>query len=108
MRTYTPSDAPGRLEHRLASRSVLSAVVQSLPGMLAGAMPVLAVWLRLSAVGVLAFCLTSFRMSYGFYSYQCWESSRNQDWSFIQWGEYIPGAKGAGGATSSLTSTHLF
>ena len=98
MQTFTPSDAPGRLEHRLSPRPVLGALIHGVPGVMVGAMPILAVWLRLPPLGIITFCLTALALSYGFYRYQRWEASRIQDWSFIQWGEFVAGGFiGAGG-----------
>ena len=90
--TYTPSDAPGRLEHKLTWRSIQSAVLHGVPGVLVGAMPVLGVWLRLPPVHLLAFCATALALSYGFWRYQRWEGRVVQDWSFLQWGEFVTGA----------------
>ena len=84
MQTFTPSDAPGRLEHNLSWRSIKGAVLHGVPGVLVGAMPIMAVWLRLPLLGILTFCATVLALSYGFYRYQRWEASRIQDWSFLQ------------------------
>ena len=46
----------------------------------------------LPPLGITTFCLTALGLSYGFYRDQRWEASRIQDWSFIQWGEFIAGA----------------
>ena len=92
METFTPSDAPGRMEHNLSWRSVKSAIIHVVPGMMVGAMPILAVWLRMPPMYLLTFCVTALALSWGFYRYQRWEASRIQDWSFIQWGEFVAGA----------------
>ena len=37
--------------------------------------------------------LTALALSYGFYRYQRWEAARViEDWSFLQWGEFVTGA----------------
>ena len=83
MQTFTPSDAHGRLEHILSPRSVLSALIHGVPGVMVGAMPILAVWLRLPPPGILTFCATALALSHGFYRYQRWEAAKIEDWSFI-------------------------
>ena len=98
MQTFTPSDAPGRLVHKLSWRSIKGAVLHGVPGVLVGAMPILAVWLRLPPLGILTFCATALALSYGFYRYQRWEAAKIEDWSFLQWGEFVTGGSiGAGG-----------
>ena len=99
MQTFTPSDAPGRMERRLSRGSIKGAVLHGVPGVLVGAMPILAVWLRLPPLGILTFCATALALSYGFWRYQRWEQRVIEDWSFLQWGEFVTGAfLGAGGA----------
>ena len=85
MKTYTQFNAPGRM--RIVA-VLKSPAFHALPG----AMPSLAVWLRLPPLGIITFCLTALALSYCFYRYQRWDVSRIQDWSFIQWDECIAGA----------------
>ena len=87
MQTFTPSDAPGRMEHKLSWRSIKGALLHEVPGVLVGAMPILAGWFRLPPLGILTFCATALALSYGFYRYQRWEAAKIEDWSFLQWGE---------------------
>ena len=82
MKTYTQFNAPGRM--RIVA-VLKSPAFHALPG----AMPSLAVWLRLPPLEIITFCLTSLALSNGFYRYQRWDVSRIQDWSFIQWGEFV-------------------
>ena len=98
MQTFTPSDAPGRMEHKLNWRSIKGAIIHGAPGAMVGAMPILAVWFRLPPLGVITFCATALALSYGFWRYQRWEQRVIEDWSFLQWGEFVTGAFiGAGG-----------
>ena len=109
MKTFTPSDAPGRLERSMSWRAIKSAVLHTLPGILAGAMPVLAVSLELRTADVAALCATALALSYGFWRYQRWEAAKIEDWSFIQWGEYVTGAFiGAAVTLVLLVALHFF
>ena len=65
-------------------------------------MTILAVWLRLSPLGILTCCATALALSYGFYRYQRWEAAKIKDWSFLQWGEFVTGGFiGAGAAIAA-------
>lgn len=92
MKTYTQFDAPGRMKIVPTWAAIKSMVLHALPGAMVGAMPIMAVWLRMPPVYLLTFCATALALSYGFYRYQRWEASKIEDWSFIQWGEFVAGA----------------
>ena len=92
MRTFTQDDAPGRMKILLTWRAAKSAALHALPGAMVGAMPLLAVWMDLGSTGTAVFCLLALALSVGFWRYQRWESRVIQDFSFIQWGEFVTGA----------------
>ena len=102
MKTFTQFDAPGRMKIVPTWAALKSAVLHAVPGAMAGAMPLLAVWMGLNALGVVVFCLVSLALSYGFWRYQRWESRVIQDFSSIQWGEYVTGAFIGAGAVLLL------
>ena len=48
-------------------------------------------WLGLGVISVVVYCLTTTLQSYVSWRHQRWESRMVQDWSFIQWGEFVTG-----------------
>ena len=102
MKTFTQHDAPGRMKIVPTWAAFKSAVLHAVPGMMVGAMPLLGVWMDLGALSTLVFCFLALGLAVGFWRYQRWESRVIQDFSFIQWGEFMTGAFIGAGAVLLL------
>ena len=83
---------PGSLVRRLSPKATVNALVHALPGTVSGGLPFLALRLGLDPAGVAVFMAVSLALAVGFWKYQRWEDRKIEDWSFIQWGEYVSGA----------------